>query len=98
MCIRDSDDTIQSGWRPNKILVLFPFLFLCIVAGIRYKVGTDFVTYGQMYEFSINYEKPWHIFGFGVDKACLLYTSPAHETLYMIWFAVFWFKKGGGGG
>lgn len=63
------DDTIQSGWRPNKILVLFPFLFLCIVAGIRYKVGTDFVTYGQMYEFSVNYEKPWHIFGFGMDKA-----------------------------
>lgn len=47
----------------------FSVLFLCIVAGIRYKVGTDFVTYGQMYEFSVNYDKPWHIFGFGVDKA-----------------------------
>ncbi|MGG5833225.1 bL17 family ribosomal protein, partial [Bacillus pumilus] len=29
---------------------------------------------------------------------CLLYTSPAHETLYMIWFAVFCLIKWGGGG
>lgn len=74
------DDTIQSGWRPNKLLVFFPFLFLCIVAGIRYKVGTDFVTYGQMYEFSINYERPWHIFGFGVDKAA---TDPGFT--FILW-------------
>ncbi|MGG5832782.1 hypothetical protein ACQ4LK_21635, partial [Bacillus pumilus] len=23
-----------------------------------------------------------------IDSGCLLYTSPAHETLYMIWYSV----------
>ena len=33
-----------------------------------------------MYEFSINYEKPWHIFGFGVDKAA---TDPGFT--FILW-------------
>ncbi|MGG5833220.1 F0F1 ATP synthase subunit gamma, partial [Bacillus pumilus] len=35
---------------------------------------------------------------YAVIVICLLYTSPAHETLYMIWYSLLWMKKGGGGG
>ncbi|MGE6630126.1 EpsG family protein [Bacillus sp. NPDC077027] len=74
------DDTIQSGWRPNVLFLLIPFLSMSTVAGIRYKVGTDFVTYGQMYEFSVLYEKPWHIFGIGESKAA---TDPGFT--FILW-------------
>ncbi|MDI5788800.1 hypothetical protein PO124_11430 [Bacillus licheniformis] len=48
------DHRLPTGYRPNAILTVVPLASLIIVAGLRYKVGTDYHTYMLLYELAGN--------------------------------------------
>lgn len=72
------DHRLPTGYRPNAILTVVPLVSLIIVAGLRYKVGTDYHTYMLLYELAAKYENIWEIFGFGTAKAS---TDPGFTAL-----------------
>ncbi|NPC94240.1 EpsG family protein [Bacillus sp. WMMC1349] len=63
------DLSVPTGYRPNPLLTVVPLASLMIVAGLRYKVGTDYHTYMLLYELAGKHESIWGIFGFGSAKA-----------------------------
>ena len=75
------DHRLPTGYRPNAILTVVPLASLIIVAGLRYKVGTDYHTYMLLYELAGKYNNIWEIFGFGTDKSS---TDPGFTALLWI--------------
>ncbi|MFN2744360.1 MULTISPECIES: EpsG family protein [Bacillus] len=75
------DHRLATGYRPNAILAIIPLMSLIIVAGLRYKVGTDYQTYMLLYELAGKYKSIGEIFGFGAAKAS---TDPGFTALLWI--------------
>lgn len=65
------DERLATGYRPNKLVMFIPLASLVLVSGLRYRVGTDFQTYGLMYQLAGDYQNIWEIFGFGAGKAAV---------------------------
>ncbi|ASB87266.1 EpsG family protein [Bacillus sonorensis] len=72
------DHSLPTGYRPNAIIAIVPLVSLVIVAGLRYKVGTDYQTYMLLYELAGKYDSLAEIFGFGGAKAS---TDPGFTAL-----------------
>ncbi|MGR3187888.1 biofilm exopolysaccharide biosynthesis protein EpsG [Bacillus subtilis] len=72
------DDSLATGYRPNKLLIWIPLASLVLVSGLRYRVGTDFQTYTLLYELAGDYQNVWQIFGFGTAKTA---TDPGFTAL-----------------